>query len=204
MYKAFNKKHKYLEQWKRVKRWYKKVKEIENDCKGTDDECLDIIYAFFMNLYHLKDWLKHSIFEQDKNDTKSERDKKDKMRKEIEALFDKKKGKGFFKVCADFVNGAKHLKITQKPRIDSNTRVDKQSVTIKLPALSLQLNTQPKKNNKQKNDIFSYPETKYRWEIKCGGKYYDAYNLAKQCFNGWQSFLRRKKLLPNIPTNKKK
>ena len=194
MYKAFNKKHKYLEQWKRVKRWYKKVKEIENDCKGTDDECLDIIYAFFMNLYHLKDWLKHSIFEQNEN-----------ARQEVEDLFDENEGEEFFKVCADFVNGAKHMEANRRTRIDSNTRVDKQSVTIKkLPALSLQLNTQPKKNNKQKNDIFSYPETKYRWEIKCGGKYYDAYNLAKQCFNGWQSFLRRKKLLPNIPTNKKK
>ena len=193
MYKAFNEEHKYLEQWERVKRWYKKVKEIENDCKGTDDECLDIIYAFFTNLYHLKDWLKNSIFEQNK-----------KARQEVEALFDKNKGKEFFKVCADFVNGAKHLKVNQTPRIDPNTRVDKQSVTVKVPALSLQLTTQPKKNNKQKNDIFSYPETKYRWEIKCGNRHYDLYDLAKQCFNEWQNFLEEKKLLRDMPTNEKK
>jgi hypothetical protein len=54
----------YLEQWERVKRWYKKVKEVEsNVCQRSGisiEEQEDYLYFFFLNLYNLKDWVKNS------------------------------------------------------------------------------------------------------------------------------------------------
>jgi hypothetical protein len=54
-------KHKYEEQWERVQRWYQRFKDI-NDGKphirNTEYE-VDDVYAFFIDCYHLKDWIKH-------------------------------------------------------------------------------------------------------------------------------------------------
>ena len=52
---------KYQEQFERVKRWYSRFKEI-NDGKlhnrNTEFDA-DDVYAFFVNCYHLKDWILH-------------------------------------------------------------------------------------------------------------------------------------------------
>jgi hypothetical protein len=38
---------------------------------------------------------------------------------------------------------------------------------------------------------------KYRWDIVHGEQKYDAYDLAKECFDCWQQFLGSKRLLNN-------
>jgi hypothetical protein len=52
---------KYREQFERVKRWHEKLKAF--DAYGVHDvdpiESTDVIYAFFMNCYHLKEWIKN-------------------------------------------------------------------------------------------------------------------------------------------------
>jgi len=50
----------YQEQFKRVKRWYKRFEEINNGLihDKPSEFYGDDIYAFFMNCYHLKDWIK--------------------------------------------------------------------------------------------------------------------------------------------------
>ena len=52
----------YLEQYERVKRWHQVLNEIRIS-NASDDKTeyqVDCIYAFFMNCFHLTDWLKRS------------------------------------------------------------------------------------------------------------------------------------------------
>lgn len=54
--------NKYLEQFERVKRWYKRFEEINLGTQEnrSSDDYEDIVYAFFMNCYHLGDWIINS------------------------------------------------------------------------------------------------------------------------------------------------
>jgi hypothetical protein len=52
----------YREQYERMKRWYSRF--VDTDAgRSHDAACSDFytdeIYAFFLNCYHLKDWIKH-------------------------------------------------------------------------------------------------------------------------------------------------
>jgi hypothetical protein len=52
---------KYREQFERVKRWHDKLEAL--DAYGVYDvdpiESTDVIYAFFMNCHHLRDWIEN-------------------------------------------------------------------------------------------------------------------------------------------------
>lgn len=188
MYKVSDKKNKYLEQWERVKRWYKRIQKIKEQCpKGySDDDCLDEIYAFFINCFHLKDWIKNS---------------KPEYKEAIENLFDKNKGKEVFKVCADLVNNSKHLKIKKnRNRIDPNTQVTKQHTTVQTrKSLTYSVlgekNNKQKSGNNQKNNTYLPSLRKYSWEVTFKDKSYDIYDLANKCFEEWQRFLKDEELV---------
>jgi hypothetical protein len=49
------------EQYERVKRWYKRFDEINQGKENyrSSEDCRDEVYAFFINCYHLKDWIKN-------------------------------------------------------------------------------------------------------------------------------------------------
>ena len=52
---------KYEEQFKRVNRWYDRFKKLNSGkehTRNTDFEA-DDVHAFFINCYHLKDWIKN-------------------------------------------------------------------------------------------------------------------------------------------------
>lgn len=53
--------HTYREQFDRVTRWYQRFTEIDSGRvhNKTSDFYEDEIYAFFLNCYHLKDWIKN-------------------------------------------------------------------------------------------------------------------------------------------------
>lgn len=50
---------KYQEQFERMKRWYERIKKIEQGRPHNlpSDHYHDEVYAFFMNCYHLRDWI---------------------------------------------------------------------------------------------------------------------------------------------------
>ena len=52
---------KYLEQFDRVKRWYQRFVTIDEGRRHTlpSDNYQDEVYAFFLNCYHLNDWIKN-------------------------------------------------------------------------------------------------------------------------------------------------
>jgi hypothetical protein len=53
--------NKYMEQFRRMQRWYEQFKKIDQGTSPdrTTEEYTDIVYAFFQNCYHLKDWIRN-------------------------------------------------------------------------------------------------------------------------------------------------
>jgi len=88
---------KYQEQFTRLNRWYERFKVI-NDGKIHDepsDFYQDNVYAFFMNCYHLKDWIKNDPSVASVVDN-------------IEAYINNNPA---LSLCADICNGLKHLRL---------------------------------------------------------------------------------------------
>lgn len=92
---------KYVEQLRRVERWYERFSKINaGQPHERDTEFLrDDVYALFQNCYHLKDWIIQDLFENKK--TVVERFINDNI---------------YMSVCADVCNGLKHLKLDREPR----------------------------------------------------------------------------------------
>ena len=87
---------KYIEQYERVKRWYEKLKIINEGGElklPNTDYYEDEMLAFFINCYHLKDWIM--------NDPISKVEPK-----LIEDFITNSK---YLSICADICNGTKHL-----------------------------------------------------------------------------------------------
>jgi hypothetical protein len=88
----------YLEQWERVIRWYGRFKEISESKNisqsSPNDE--DDVFAFFLNCYHLKDWIKN-----DSMATKF-------MSEKVEGFVNNSPS---LSICADLCNGLKHLTV---------------------------------------------------------------------------------------------
>lgn len=108
---------KYLEQWKRLNRYYEKVQVIERGgVKQDDEECLDTIISFFLHCNHLKDW----IFQSNK-----------KLESELKDLFNKKKRQQCLYICGNVADASKHLNLTD-PERDKNSKILHQNVRIDL------------------------------------------------------------------------
>src|SRR4051812_44342227 len=89
---------KWREQYERTERWYKRFAAI-NSGRVHDvpsDYYVDEIYAFFLNCYHLKDWIK--------NDSSLPST----VRSAVEDFV---KSEEWLCLCADVCNGLKHLKL---------------------------------------------------------------------------------------------
>jgi len=108
--------HTYLEQYNRAKRWYKRFKEIYDGVSIDlpSDYYQDIVYSFFQNCYHLKDWLVNSrIISSNK----------------VENFIDQSLE---MRICADICNGSKHLTL-------KSSRTGKQDTGIKRKHYKLDL-----------------------------------------------------------------
>lgn len=93
---------KYVEQYKRVWRWYRRFGKINNDTEHdmASNYYQDEVYAFFINCYHLKDWIK--------NDPTSKISGQD-----VEGFIE---NSNYLKICGEFCNGLKHC-LVEKPKI---------------------------------------------------------------------------------------
>lgn len=89
----------YREQYDRMKRWYDRFVSL-NQGRSHDvpsDNYLDEIYAFFMNCYHLKDWIKN-------DGTVAPI-----IQRTVEPYINSSRP---LKLCADICNSLKHLSLT--------------------------------------------------------------------------------------------
>ncbi|SRR5713101_596756 len=94
----------YQKQLRRVERWFDRLASI-NQGRTHDrstDYYSDEVYAFFLNCYHLKDWII--------NDGSVNLSNKKKL---VEDLVTNDK---HLSVCADICNSLKHLKLNSPPR----------------------------------------------------------------------------------------
>jgi hypothetical protein len=82
------------DQWARVQRWHVRVEEVRKGGWSSDkDRALDTIFAFYMNCFHLGDWLKESGLCSD------------------EDLINMRDEYGQLGLCRDIANGMKHMRV---------------------------------------------------------------------------------------------
>lgn len=105
-----------IEQFQRTKRWFKRFEEIQNGRSHTRESeyYQDIVYAFFQNCWHIKDWILNST------------NINDSQKSNIKAFFYQNTD---MKICRDIANGTKHLTI-KKPSIDPNISFSKREYSI--------------------------------------------------------------------------
>ena len=88
-------KSKYMEQFERVNRWFERLKSVAEGVETPKFPELhrDDMFAFFMNCYHLKDWIK--------NDPSVVH-----LKPLVEPYINSSEA---LSICADICNGLKHL-----------------------------------------------------------------------------------------------
>jgi len=109
---------KYLEQYLRVKRWHERfMTSSKNKVHNmSTDNYQDDLYAFFINCYHLKDWIKN-----DSSLTQQIRNKVEKFVSESEEL----------NICGDICNGSKHL-VLDRPKKSADTKIGSRHFSLVL------------------------------------------------------------------------
>jgi hypothetical protein len=99
------------DQYLRIKRWYKKAKQINPSKFSLTDDEMDIYLAFFTNCYHLYDWLKKS---------------KALPTTTINEFF---RNSDHMKICHDLCIGIKHNRIDQ-PLFDSDLTILSEGISM--------------------------------------------------------------------------
>lgn len=109
---------KYLEQYERVKRWYEKFKSINEgkEHRLGSDYYQDEVYAFFINCYHLKDWIR--------NDPEV----KDTLGEKVEAFVSASE---VLLLCGAICTGSKHLLIND-PRFNPLAKIGGRAIGLVL------------------------------------------------------------------------
>lgn len=106
----------WIDQWERVKRLGSWIDEIYSPSNTLDqDRASDVVYSFFINCYHLKDW----ISKYDRN-----------LSPGVERLFSEDGGEIHMQLCADITNRAKHFELDNRRRTDQDAQVTAKSVNV--------------------------------------------------------------------------
>ena len=154
------------DQYQRVLRWYERFRNINDGRQvGAQFECqYDEMLAFFMNCYHLKDWIKRD-FELEKNH--HDYIEFNQVRDEIERFISDNE---CLALCADLCNGAKHCSVDEKRHRFIEPTLVRSVVYV----------------DEKEPDKY----VKRGWMlISESGKEYDAFDLATQCVKKWKEFL---------------
>ncbi len=122
---------KWQEQYKRINRMFKRLEKyskssVKNGAFYEYEEYIDDLYNFFVNCYHLKDWLINNL-----EDTKKKREKKS----EVESFINESED---LKLCADICNAHKHLRLDKK-RSYEDPALSKSSAKYKLTAKDISM-----------------------------------------------------------------
>lgn len=133
------------------------------------------MYNFFMNCYHLKDWLKMN----------------DKIKfSDVENLFDENNGNFYMKICADLCNGIKHMVADRRSRLDENMKIERGSlITVPLTA-NIIANSENIKNPEKIKPVGVRSEL-VCW-VSVNNKTYNVFDIATQCMDKWDKYLKDK------------
>lgn len=145
----------YREQYDRMRRWYDRFVALEQGRphEVPSDNYLDEIYAFFMNCYHLKDWIRND------NTVAAP------VQQSIEAHINSNRA---LRLCADICNSLKHLRLTSSRSGENPVFGRKQ--------FGLALGQGP-------------PTISLKYEVDTTTGPIDAFSLATECVDAWDSFL---------------
>jgi hypothetical protein len=99
--------NKIIEQINRTERWQERLKKFLDNNENIDnqDDGVDILYSFFQNCWHIKDWIINSNV------------------LEREIVNDFFHCDDDLKICRDLTNGSKHF-VINNPSIDKNIKID--------------------------------------------------------------------------------
>jgi hypothetical protein len=153
---------KHKEQFERVRRWYERFKSI-NDGQihnKNSDFYLDDVYAFFINCFHLMDWIAND--DTVVLDSKSDKGEKEEYIREYTKTVDE------LKLCRDLCISVKHLYLKNKP-------YSKQEPKIVNKSAKLHVGTG--------QDIIEM-----RYTINTSSGLRDAYDIATKCMEAWDKF----------------
>jgi hypothetical protein len=161
---------KYEEQLDRVRRYYGRfLQHVEGIAVEMpvriSPEYMDDVYAFFQNCYHLKDWLKNDMDFSKRSD------------QEIEEFVSTTRS---LAICADICNGAKHL-VLRRNRSGNIPDFTGTQMTIAFPPKFWQYEF-----GKEPTVGF---KLSLRPKILYGGSVIDAFELATEALEAWESFL---------------
>ena len=154
---------KHQEQFERMKRWYERIKKIDQGMPHNlsfinlpSGYFYDELYAFFVNCYHLRDWI-----ENDDTVKPLEKEKVEHFMKQNECMC----------VCRDICTGIKHLEQKSSPRSGQVPKFGGRELS-----LSLGGGPEPIIN------------VKFSIETKTGT--IDAFELASKCVRKWGEFIK--------------
>jgi hypothetical protein len=151
----------YREQYDRMRRWYQKFVTLDQGRLHdvSSDNYVDDIYAFFMNYYHLKDWIR--------NDNKVAAS----VRKAVEPYVGSNR---CLKLCGDICNSLKHLRLKpkKKQRSGESPAFGKKQFRLDLGTTTIDL----------------------KYEVNTTTGPIDAFQLATECVDAWDTFLRDNRL----------
>ena len=156
---------KHQEQFERMKRWYERIKKIDQGMPHNlsfvnlpSSYFYDEVYAFFLNCYHLRDWIQ--------NDDTVKPLEKEKLKPFI-------KQNECMRLCADICIGIKHLKRTKSDYSGKDPKFGGREFP-----LSLEGGPEP------------IIKVKFSIETKTGT--IDAFKLASECVRKWGEFIKDK------------
>jgi len=126
---------------------------------NESDNALDYVLAFFLNCYHVKDWLKKGPGWRDDVEPTVKRKAIEQFINESDAL----------SICADLCNGSKHFNLDEEPRSGRTPEVLGEHHRVDL--------TQ------------SPPIKTIRYTVRTGYGDFEARALAERCFEQWKNFI---------------
>lgn len=160
----------YVEQYLRVERWFTRLQDaavskpyvrpltLTQQIEFLQDE----LYAFFVNCYHLKDWI-----EKDETIPFGQ--------SEVESFIARN---SYLKLCADLCNSSKHLQLRSQGRSNLHPRTGSPSVRHSFLIDS----SKPELDRKKQSGVRFAVETD-------GGEKIDSLILAAHCLDAWTDFL---------------
>lgn len=159
----------HLEQLGRIKRWKSRLDEIRfnNDSEDKMPHQMDFIYVFFINCYHLKDFLDYSKIISDN---------------EVKSFFDKNIE---MQICRDICNESKHCSL-HTPSIGIEIPNSKKRSAKGFAGVCIVREYEPFGRET--------PIKNTNYVVLAKGKKYDVFELAGRCLSLWMDFFNENNL----------
>lgn len=154
---------------------------------STDgDQARDMLYHFFQDAYHLKDWILNDL------GWRTVKNGKKKLSQEAQDLEDHITATAPLAHCADICNGTKHLKLDTPKIKDKPARVAGRGRSLTLPPFETRSEfpgPAERTREQREADEQSAVSATYTWVVTWDNQICDAVGLADQVIAAWDAWL---------------